>query len=400
MAVESLISIVNKNIHLNLQGDMGIILSEFEELGLNPKEQCELIEKIVKVKKITDNPKTRESYLRSYLRTIQNRINKDGRNSSITVEITKKCNRHCKHCYSNSQDGTQNIKDHILNTIINFARKEYKHIFLTGGEPTLDHRVFSLAKNNPDIMFFMFTNGSRITEHYAKQLSRLGNLIPLLSIDGSNELMHNYFRGDGSYTDAMNAIKHLHQNNVSWGYISMVTEINANDVLNQKFIKNMKEKGAFIARYLEYLPVGKKAMSNLILSGKTYYLLEKRKKGIIESGDIYIQETVQKKCTGLLSFDVNGNIKNCPFFHYAKYNVIDGNIKESVKRTTKDWISHGYAGECPLYSDPIGFKNHLEKNGWKHIFPCGEEYLTNPEVAQQLRQNYYRFLEIKARKGL
>ena len=112
------------------------------------------------------------------------------------------------------------------------------------------------------------------------------------------------------------------------------------------------------------------------------------------------EETIQRKCTGVLSFDADGNIKNCPFFHYAKYNVTDSNIKESVNRMISDWLSYEYAGECPLYSDPIGFKNHLEKMGWKHISNSDEEYLNNNALAQQLMGNYRDFLEIKEAKEL
>lgn len=398
--INKLLHIVNNNSSVSLADKKRKVSDELEKIGLRPKIQYALMEKILKVVKITNNPKTRESLIRSYFRTHQEDIQKDGRNSSITIEITKKCNKNCDYCYSTSHGESQKIDDCVLNSIIDFAKKEYKHIFITGGEPTLDERVFTIAENNPDIMFFMFTNGSTITMEYAKRLSRYGNIIPMLSVDGSRKSLHNSLKGIGSYDEITNAIDNLNRNNVSWGYISMVTEKNARDVLNQNFIKNMRKKGAFIARYLEYLPVGSQARRDLILSNETYYLLEKRKKEIITSGDIYIQETSQNKCTGLLSFDVYGNIKNCPFFHYAKYNVVNGNLKDSIKKTMRDWISYNYAGECPLYSDPIGLKNHLEKLGWKHIFRDKEEYLNNQEVAQKMMKNYKRFLEIKAARGL
>ena len=399
MTIEELINTINEDTLSNLIDNQRITLSELGELGLKPRDQDKFLKKITIVTKITKNPKTRESFLRSYFRTFQKGIHKDGRNSSITIEITKRCNKNCNHCYSYSPGETKDIDDYVLNSIIDFARKKYKHIFLTGGEPTLDHRVFLLAERNPDIMFFIFTNGSTITEDYAKRLSCFGNLVPLLSIDGSCPSMHDSFKGEGSYKEVMRAIEHLNENSISWGYISMVTEVNANDVLNHTFVENMKRKGAFIARYLEYLPVGPQVKREYILSGDTYYLLEKRKKEIIESDAVYIQETIQRKCTGVLSFDADGNIKNCPFFHYAKYNVTDSNIKESVNRMISDWLSYEYAGECPLYSDPIGFKNHLEKMGWKHISHSDEEYLNNFDLAQQMMQNYRDFLEIKEGKG-
>lgn len=384
----------------DLESNPEIILTELRRLKIKPKYQEGLLRKIIKITKILKNPKTRESYLRSYFRVLQEGIDKDGREGSIVIEITKKCNKNCIHCYSKLTGQKQDMPDDVIDSIIRLVRKDFKHVFLTGGEPTLDNRIFPLAENNPDIMFFMFTNGSTMTDNYAKRLSTLGNLIPILSIDGNSQLKHDRLRGKGSYGEVMRAIDHLNKNKVPWGYISLVTEFNANEVLNQEFVKDKIKKGAFIMRYLEYLPVGPKPLRDLIPSGENYYLLEKRKKEIIESDEIYMQETTQNKCTGLLFIDAKGNIKNCPFFHYAKYNVKDGEINKSIKKTRKDWTSYTWTGECPIYADPIGFKNHLEKLGWKHIYSTYEEYLTNPDIAQQLMRNYTKFLEIRAQREL
>lgn len=377
-----------------------IILTELKKIGIKSKGRHKWYSIINKIIQITDNQKTRESYLRSYFRIYQEGIDLDGRRGSIVIEITKKCNKNCLHCYSKFAGQKNEMADHVLDSIIRFARKHYKHIFLTGGEPTLDPRVFSLARNNPDMMFFMFTNGSTITDEYAQRLSSVGNLIPILSIDGSSEATHERLREKGSYKEIENAIEHFNKNKVPWGYISMVTEINAEEVLSPEFIEDKIKKGAFIVRYLEYLPVGPTPQNDLILSGETYYLLEKRKKEIINSKIIYMQETTQKKCNGLLYFDVNGNIKNCFCFHYSKYNVEGGNIQKSVEKTVKDWLSYHWKGECPLYSDPIEFKNHLKRLGWKKISLCDEPYLTNPQIAHFMISNYKRFLKIKAQQGL
>ena len=330
----------------------------------------------------------------------QEGIDNDGRGGSIVIEITKKCNKKCLHCYSKFAGQHKEMTDDVLDSIIRFARKHYKHIFLTGGEPTLDPRVFAIARNNPDIMFFMFTNGSTITNEYAQRISSLGNLIPILSIDGSSKVTHERLREKGSYNEIEAAIEHFNRNKVPWGYISMVTEINARDVLSPRFLKDKIKKGAFIVRYLEYLPVGPTPQNDLILSGKTYYLLEKRKKEIINSKIIYMQETTQEKCNGLLYFDVHGNIKNCFCFHYSKYNVKKGDIQTLVKKTIKDWLSYHWNGECPLYSDPVGFKNHLKRLGWKKISLCDEPYLKDPKITHLLMSNYKKFLQMKAQQGL
>lgn len=400
MTLEKLISLVSSETSDDLIKNKKDILLELQRLGLSQEKQRILLQSIDKIRNITDNPKTRASFFRSFFRIVNEDIDKDGRGSSIIIEITKKCGKNCAHCYSKFTDHKESMHDEILKTIITFAKKNFKHIFLTGGEPTLDPRVLTVAEKNPDILFFIFTNGSTITQTYAQQLSKFGNIIPLIGIDGSSASTHDVLRGKGSFNEVMNAIVHLNHWNISWGFISLVTEHNAKELLSQEFLESMKKKGAIIARFLEYIPVGPKPLLDCILSGETYYFLEKRKHEIIKSGTIYMQDIGEKKCNGLLFFSVSGDIKNCFCFHYAKYNITAGDIKECIEKTRKDWISYPWEGECPLYSDPIGFKNHLIARGWKNRSLLEEPYLNDVDLAQKLRRNYAQFLEMKAQKGL
>jgi len=142
--IEQILDLVCNYSINDLIKNKNFILTEFKKLRLSKKDQNTIFKCIFKVLKITTNPKTQRSLIRSYFRTIQEGINKDGRNSSITIEITKRCNKNCEYCYSNSHKKTKSMNNVILDEIINYAKKDYKHIFLTGGEPTLDKRVFKI----------------------------------------------------------------------------------------------------------------------------------------------------------------------------------------------------------------------------------------------------------------
>ena len=106
-----------------------LIRKELDWLNIEPRDTEDLIYKIVKIAKITPNPKVRESYLRSYFRIYQEGIKSDGRGSSIIIEITKKCTKHCIHCYSKFTGQRQEMSDEILNTLITYARKNCKHVY-------------------------------------------------------------------------------------------------------------------------------------------------------------------------------------------------------------------------------------------------------------------------------
>ncbi len=345
------------------------------------------------------NPLTRQSFSRAYSRINAHKINKDGRHGSVIMEITKRCNRRCRHCYSHSRPAIK-MADKTIKEIIKLVRARYKHIFITGGEPALDARVLAIARSNPDIMFFMFTNGSPIDLSYARRLSKIGNLIPLLSIDGNSSGQHDYFKGKGSWLALQRAIKALNAFSVPWGFLSMVTNKNARQVLSKRFIQTLKDKGAIMGRYLEFIPVGIHTDLSLIPSAKNYYLMECRKNEIIKNYEIYMQETAQKKCLGMAFFDVNGNIKCCPFFHYAKHNVAEGNLEKLLKDSTLDWCSYRYAGECPLYSDQEGFRDHLLSRGWKPTISLNPQNSIASASAKKMSDNYRLFLKMKTEKGL
>ena len=397
MDIDKLLKIINSHSYHDLKDNTEIISTELKHLDIPNVDHHNLIKKILKIITISKNQKLRETYLRSYFRIYKEGKDFDGRPGSIIVEITKRCNKNCRHCYSSFFDNRIDMSNEILAAILRYTRKNCKHIFFTGGEPTLDPRILQTAKENQDMLFFVFTNGSTMCKNYAKQLFSLGNIIPMIGIDGGSASVHDYYRGDSSYDEVMSAIDILNKYNVPWGYSSLVTEQNIHDVLSSKFIEDIIKRGAFIARYLEYIPVGPKPLKDSILSGDSYYFLEKRKKEIINSGIIYMQETIQRKCTGLLYFTARGYIKNCFAFHYAKYNVSDHDIKESVKKIYTDWASFNWSGECPVYSDPCGLKNHLETLGWKKISAVEEQYLSDPEIFNKLQSSYRRFLELNAK---
>ena len=168
MNLNKLIKIINSNTHEYLEKNKDIIVNELIQLGLKSKDQQKMLQTINKITRISKNPKTRESLIRSFFRIFREGIDKDGRGSSIIIEITKRCNKNCRHCYSKFSGKNTDMPDDLLEKLINFSKKHYKHIFLTGGEPTLDPRVLTVTKNNPDVVFFMFTNGSTITDSYAK----------------------------------------------------------------------------------------------------------------------------------------------------------------------------------------------------------------------------------------
>ena len=127
MDLDGIIKIITTNINQDFQYNPKNLLTELKQFELTPKKQRDLIKKIIKITQITDNPKLRESYLRSHLRIFQEGIDGVGRGGSIVIELTKKCTKHCVYCYSKSTGQQVYMPDNILYRILNTARKKFKY---------------------------------------------------------------------------------------------------------------------------------------------------------------------------------------------------------------------------------------------------------------------------------
>ena len=81
---------------------------------------------------------------------------------------------------------TQKMSLDELNRIVSDAKAHGNAYFgILGGEPFLHPQLLDLFAAHPDCYFQVFTNGQLITDDVARTLARLGNVTPLLSIEGS-----------------------------------------------------------------------------------------------------------------------------------------------------------------------------------------------------------------------
>ena len=134
-------------------------------------------------------------------------------NGSIMIwNFTNRCNLLCHHCYSKADaNGTDSLSfDDVCQTIPSMIRAGVKFVIFSGGEPLIRKDIFDIAAEmkKAGIMTYLSTNGMYISEKNAKKIVDTFNYIGV-SIDGIEEV-HDYFRGQkGSYTKAIEGIKHI-----------------------------------------------------------------------------------------------------------------------------------------------------------------------------------------------
>jgi len=104
--------------------------------------------------------------------------------------------------------------------------------------------LFDILRENQDQYFMMYTNGTLIDREAARRLAELGNLTPVISVEGW-ERETDARRGQGVFTRILQAMENLRACGVSFGISMTATRENAEIILSDGLIDYyFKEQGA------------------------------------------------------------------------------------------------------------------------------------------------------------
>ncbi len=153
----------------------------------------------------------------------------------VVWNTTRRCNLHCMHCYSQSENKafpneltTSEAKDFIAD-IADFG---VPVLLFSGGEPMLRGDLFELAKTASDagIRTVMSTNGTLITAEAAQKIKNAGFSYVGVSLDGIGET-NDKFRGTtGAFNGAVQGIRNCMGAGIKTGLRLTVSKYNYKDV--------------------------------------------------------------------------------------------------------------------------------------------------------------------------
>ena len=106
----------------------------------------------------------------------------------IYISIINSCNLRCQGCWVDVAAERQTIDLQAMNRLIGEAKQAGNSFFgILGGEPFMHPELLEILGQHPDCYFQVFTNGQLITDAVARELRRLGNVTPLVSIEGTRD---------------------------------------------------------------------------------------------------------------------------------------------------------------------------------------------------------------------
>ena len=185
----------------------------------------------------------------------------------ILFDPTMACNMHCIGCWSGTYDHKDSLTYEEMDRIVSEGKQLGTHLYmLTGGEPLVRKKdIMKLCEKHSDCFFAAYTNSTLIDEQLCRDTLRLGNLMFLLSIEGTPDT-NDARRGEGHYAAVMRAMDLLRQSRIPFGISVCYTSQNIDSVTSDEFFRFVSGKGALFGFYFHYMPVGKNAVPALMPS--------------------------------------------------------------------------------------------------------------------------------------
>jgi radical SAM protein with 4Fe4S-binding SPASM domain len=318
----------------------------------------------------------------------------------LFMEITRKCNLHCRHCGSDCSSivTAPSLTTPSWLTLIDTMADTFRSkpaINLTGGEPLLHEDFPVIVKRlfERNFRWGIVSNGYVLDKPMLDLLTGNGVTSITISLDGTEE-SHNWLRcNNQSYSRAVAAIRMIALAGIEHSdVVTCVNPLNLDQL--DSVAKVLIDNGVKAWRLFRIFPAGRGGVNKeLHLSfDATQRLLD----WIADRKSLFAKQglDINLSCEGWLPFAENSRVRDQPFFCRAGINIAsilhDGTItgcsnnasqfyEGSVlsdnfayiwehgfrKFRKRDWISNSSCGTCCYVKKCQGGSVHLWRDGFE-----------------------------------
>lgn len=260
---------------------------------------------------------------------------------TILLDPTSACNKHCIGCWAGEYGNRLNLSFDEIDSIIQQGKELGCYVYIyTGGEPTVRKKdLIALANKHNDCEFLCFTNGSLFDQDFIDEILRVGNFIPIISVEGTEEST-DARRGKGSFAEITNTMDLMTKNKLAWGVSICSTSQNAEIVSSEEYIDWMIDKGAKFCWYFDYMPIGMDADPSLLVTPQQremmYHRLRRfRNEKQLFTLDFFNDGEYVGGCIAggrrYLHINANGDVDPCVFIHYSDSNIREKSLLDCLR---------------------------------------------------------------------
>lgn len=159
--------------------------------------------------------------------------------SLLAVNLTRRCNLSCAHCYLDASTLCQPDEDELTTEQVQAllddvaALGQGTMVVLTGGEPLIRKDLETLVRygSSLDLPIVIGTNGMMLSQHRVDALKKAGVLGLGISLDSLDPHTHDRYRGrSGAWAKTIAGIEHCRRSEVDFQLHFSITDANAHEL--------------------------------------------------------------------------------------------------------------------------------------------------------------------------
>ena len=255
---------------------------------------------------------------------------------ALAISTTMRCNYNCGGCYSRGRRTDGELSTDELDALFKEAEELGVHtIVVTGGEPFLRDDMVELMDHHRCLLFFPITNGSLITPEVAERITKSGNVVLLVSIEGFASDTDER-RQPGAHEGAIRALECLRDAQAVFGFVATNSATNTHQLGTDAFVDQMVALGCAVGFFTEYVPCGPDPRPEWVLGEAARAAFHqrildlRRRKPIVLGQFPHDEYGKENRCSGAgrLSLHINsqGDVEPCPFVPVAHENIRCGGL--------------------------------------------------------------------------
>lgn len=298
---------------------------------------------------------------------------------AILMDPTSACNLQCVGCWAAQYGDRNNLSFETLDSICLQGKELGIHFYIfSGGEPLVRKKdIIRLCDTHPDCYFFAFTNGTLVDDAFCRELVRVGNFALAFSIEG-DEASTDMRRGEGTYRKVIEGMRRMREHKLLFGYSTCYHRYNTESVGSDAFVDDMIAKGCRFAWNFTYMPVGKDAVTDLLVTPEQRSYMYRRIREIRETKPIFAMdfwndgEFTQGCIAGgrrYLHINAAGDVEPCAFIHYSTVNIHNATLVEALKSPLftayrkRQPFNENHLRPCPLLDNPEALRAMVGEAG-------------------------------------
>jgi MoaA/NifB/PqqE/SkfB family radical SAM enzyme len=257
----------------------------------------------------------------------------------LVLSPTMRCNLNCVGCSTRRYTKEDDLSIELIDKILNEAKEMGICFIVTqGGEMFVYEEMLEVYKRHSDVYFQVYTNGTLIDKKMAKILAKLGNVAPMISLEGFEETTDRR-RGKGVFKKVMQAMDNLREAGCFFGASVTQTRFNTEEITSDEFFQLLLKKGCFVIWFFQFLPIGKDPDLELMaLPEQRHKLYQKicqiRERLPIFIGDFWNDGPFVGGCiaAGRRYVHINnkGDVEPCAFVHFSTDNIKEKSLREAL----------------------------------------------------------------------